>query len=387
MTDSKPPQPGTATTPDEEKGGDDDPDLAKRLLWCKAGQLFPLLRSAKTLSIGSDPDAQICISSPYVSLKHGRLVVTRPRWSTRTVWTMQDLGSKNGTFLAGERLDEFPIPPGTTFLLGAQSNRMLALDDEMHRRYPELVDILGDESEHPVGRADTSTPCDVILAARNNDNVLIVSEPHCEQTRLARIIHAISHLRDREPVERRGSELPTDGEGRKAFKKLAERSTLVLDLGDDDQPLDKATLEGLFRARNRIRVIVLATHEDTAFRALRGRYSPRQRIELRPLAKRPEAIPRLLDHALEEEGSALRAAFLTTENRQALQRAAWPENFASLREVAHWLALIVRHGSAHQAAIALGVTPSVFYRWLRKLGLNKPFAPAMAGAADADPDF
>src|ERR1700753_2429737 len=132
MTGTQPPNetntPGTRTPPDEEKGSDAaDPELATWLVWCETRQLFRLPRAARAISVGSDPDPQICTPSRYVSAKHGRLLRTRSRWSTRDVWTMRDNRSKNGTFLRGERLASFPVTPGTTFLLGARANQLLAL--------------------------------------------------------------------------------------------------------------------------------------------------------------------------------------------------------------------------------------------------------------------
>jgi hypothetical protein len=369
--------PSTVTTPDEDKAGNDDPNLATWLLWCETGQLFRLKRSDKSLSISSNLDTkpQIYIPNRQVSAQHGRLVLTRTLrggW----VWTMRDGGSKNGTFFDGERYDSFPVAPGTMFFLGGLVNRMIALDDEMHRRYPALVDILGDESEHPVeGKSETPRPWEMLLVAGSGSHMLILSEPHCEQAQLARIIHEISPQRDRTLVELRGSELPMDGEGRKALKKLAARSTLVLDLGNDDRPLDRATLEMLFKSRNRIRVIVLAAHEGTAFQALGGLYYPEQRFKLRPLAERRTAIVRLLDHELKQQGSALRVALLTTRNRYGLQSAEWRENFASLRQAARWLAAVFREGSVHKAAISLDMVPSTLWRRLDRLGVDDPLLP------------
>ena len=49
--------------------------------------------------IGRDPEAAIVIDSPDVSRHHARLVVSAD------AVTLEDLGSKNGTFVSGERLN------------------------------------------------------------------------------------------------------------------------------------------------------------------------------------------------------------------------------------------------------------------------------------------
>ena len=60
------------------------------------GELLPL--HAGENIIGRDPEAAIVIDSPDVSRHHARLVVSDD------AVTLEDLGSKNGTFVAGERL-------------------------------------------------------------------------------------------------------------------------------------------------------------------------------------------------------------------------------------------------------------------------------------------
>jgi len=73
----------TATTPSS---------LAVRL----GGELLPL--HAGENIIGRDPKAAIVIDSPDVSRHHARLLVSDD------AVTLEDLGSKNGTFVAGKRL-------------------------------------------------------------------------------------------------------------------------------------------------------------------------------------------------------------------------------------------------------------------------------------------
>ena len=65
--------------------------------------------------LGRDEDVAARIDAPGVSRRHARIVVTDGNA------TLEDLGSKNGTFLKGQRL-EAPalLEDGDTFRLGSQ---------------------------------------------------------------------------------------------------------------------------------------------------------------------------------------------------------------------------------------------------------------------------
>jgi hypothetical protein len=62
------------------------------------GQEF-VLRLGETV-LGRDPAAGVCVDHPSVSRRHARISIEAGR-----AW-LQDLGSRNGTFLNGQRLDE-----------------------------------------------------------------------------------------------------------------------------------------------------------------------------------------------------------------------------------------------------------------------------------------
>ena len=88
--------------------GGDHPVVA-RLSW--NGQSFPL--SAGEYVIGRDPSAAIWIESSAVSRRHAKIVA-----SASSV-TIEDLGSRNGTFLNGRRLDaRAPLASGDEVGIG-----------------------------------------------------------------------------------------------------------------------------------------------------------------------------------------------------------------------------------------------------------------------------
>jgi len=82
------------------------------------GQEFPLVEGPNL--IGRVPECQVQIPSHIVSRQHSRLVVTSDRA------TIEDLGSKNGTYVRG-RLATGPTPlrDGEEILLGHESLRFV----------------------------------------------------------------------------------------------------------------------------------------------------------------------------------------------------------------------------------------------------------------------
>jgi DNA-binding NtrC family response regulator len=64
------------------------------------------------LSVGKAAGNDLVLSDPFVSAHHLRL---EPRGGR---WLVADLGSTNGTFLSGARVERAELPPGATLLLG-----------------------------------------------------------------------------------------------------------------------------------------------------------------------------------------------------------------------------------------------------------------------------
>jgi hypothetical protein len=342
------------------------PDVVTSLLLYDAGTDYPLDPAKDSFVVGSAPDCDIAIESAFVSARHCRLD-RKPSGLEVT-----DQGSKNGTYFEGRRECEFHLRPGKTFVVGALPHRLLALNDEMRTLYPALIDILGEPDAHAI-RSETPSPSDLILAAIGGAHMLIASEPHCEQSRLAGIIHRCSLLRSRPLVE--VEQVPVDREKHlDLIRDKAAQSTLVLDLGDDDVRLPSSFVTAAFSARYQVRVVVLARSYDVAAEALGERYVRQmQPVALRPIASRRAAIDRLLDRMLMERECALRVSAMTPDNQEALRAHRWPDNFASLREAADRLSAITRFGSIHKAALALRIPPATYYHWYSKIvGLSHP---------------
>jgi DNA-binding winged helix-turn-helix (wHTH) protein len=64
--------------------------------------------------VGRDHDCAISVDSPSVSRRHARIVIAAGNA------TIEDLGSKNGTYVNGERVkDVMPVPDGSQMQIGS----------------------------------------------------------------------------------------------------------------------------------------------------------------------------------------------------------------------------------------------------------------------------
>ncbi|UNK70859.1 FHA domain-containing protein [Microbacterium sp. H1-D42] len=87
----------------------------------KVGLEVPL-GTADSMSIGRSSESGLVIRDDYTSSHHARL-------SRRgDIWTLQDLGSTNGTFLDGQRLSDAPVQVaiGTPIKVGATTFELRA---------------------------------------------------------------------------------------------------------------------------------------------------------------------------------------------------------------------------------------------------------------------
>ena len=105
----------TAAARAKEAAEDDGPAIAYRLLW---GRREITLAPGENL-IGRDPDSVVWIDDESVSRRHARISIADG------VASIEDLGSKNGTFVSGRKIrrearlanrDSFRIGPATMTL-------------------------------------------------------------------------------------------------------------------------------------------------------------------------------------------------------------------------------------------------------------------------------
>lgn len=389
MTDPlKTAEPGqTGTTPSDLKVGRvQDPTKIVGLVHFETGTLWPMPLTTRRFTVSSrspgpdeppgPPGSNIVIASKYVSSPHCTL--------TRTSLGLQVAcaGSKNGTYFHGEKVKKpFYLRPGNLFAVAAISHRLIALNGQMFSSYPRLIDILGEQHEHATPSV-TVTPSGFLVIAAGRRHVLITSGEHCEQHVLAQLIHELVPFEGRPSVECRT--VPVDPAAQSEIVHRAVRSTLILNIGDDDTRIPSRFLDAVFSSRNQIRVVMLARGMSVADRALGQTYiGQMQHMWVPELSSRPEMIHRLLDGMFEERGSALRVANMTAQNQAVLQGHSWPEDFASLRQAADLLVAIHKNGTKNAAAQALGMSPSSMYDWWKSMRFSKHL---LASEESAGPD-
>lgn len=355
----------TRTLPEQLQGAFfDGPDIATMLQLYNTDVAFELPRSQRIFTLGSDARSDIAIRDEFVSATH--CLVERRGPGLRVT----DQQSYNGTFFDGRKLAVFDPRPGDTFVVGRI--RLLVLNDEMRAGLAVLGDILGAPDD-----VRSTSACDVVVAAHEGTNILIVGEPGCDQERVAEAIHGMSLRRGRTLVEIAGE--PADRATQRAVLDRASRSTLVLTLDGKTPVMDATFVSMLFDPTYHIRVIVLAPSMAKTRDVLGDDATNTMRLlPVMPLDQRPGSIPRLLDRMLEDRGAPLRFSDFTTPNQQALIAHSWhvqnaPKNLAALRVGAERFPVIAAAPSLRQAAEQLGVSRSSLQGWFSdQLGLSWP---------------
>jgi DNA-binding NtrC family response regulator len=305
--------------------------------------------------IGSRKVAQMVLSDTRVSGLHCEVVMRDGLW-------VQDLGSKNGTFLGGFRIREAEVPPGTTFTVGRTSLRVRAT---------------GELSELPLLEGSTfhgvtvGAPRMRALAARmervagTQSTVLITGETGVGKDRWVQALHSASPRATGPLVVVDCGAVPPGlieseffGHAKGAFTGAtqsmpgafarARGGTLFLDeVGE--LPLDVQTR--LLRALSGGEIrplgggeaflpdvrVVAATHRDLALEVSRGRFREDLyhrlaviTLEIPPLRERLEELPQIAVELLKELGAEA-TSVLTPEVLREFAAYTWPGNVRELR--------------------------------------------------------
>jgi energy-coupling factor transporter ATP-binding protein EcfA2 len=340
--------PKTKTQPDSERDGFyEGPDPITWLHVVGTGLSFKVPRK-KTCTLGASPKNDIVVQTPYMSGHHCTLTRLYDGLSVED-------HSKNGTWVDHRAAKDSPreVRPGGTFV--ADRITFLALNDSMHAAFPTLSDILGWEEGEPFTPAESAwpTPSSVTIWASGTENLLITGPRGCGQERLAETIHAISPMRDKKCLV--VESVPVDRAAQRDLLVQAQKTTVVLVVDAKTKLLDATFASMLFSPSYRIRVLVSAPSFDAALKVLGPKSSVMRRVDLRPLAFRPDQLPRVLDRELEKIGSPLRFDQLTKHNREVLLKNEWRRNLDDVVLAAPKLAEVHRTGKLRQAALALGI--------------------------------
>ncbi len=336
--------------------------------------------------IGAGGDADIIVDDAAVSRRHVALELA-PEGVKVT-----DLGSRNGTFFAGQRIEAATIALGNTITIGSVHVRLDVDAGELDGR------VGGDDSyDDLLGASDAMRRLIALLGQLEGSlvSVLVEGETGTGKELVARAIHRRSSLSrgplvavncaafDRETVKsdlfghKKGA-FTGAVESRKGAFELADGGTLFLDevseLPSDVQPVLLRALETGEITRMgesapiRVKVrVVAASNQDLLAATQQGRFREDLfyrlavvRLQLPPLRERGDDVLLLARHFAREAG----VSELSSDVEQALREYAWPGNARELRNVIH-------------AYAAIGVLPSPLSSSSQAVGsidLERPYS-------------
>jgi DNA-binding NtrC family response regulator len=359
--------------------GDAPSSAPARLRVRERGRERVLSLEGDVLSIGKDASNDLALDDPFVSARHVRLERRRSRWRVR------DLGSTNGTFLAGVRVIDAELPAGAPLAIG-DTELVLELAGEGAPRVATPAAFEGLVSRDPAMQQLFAL---IERVAPSGAAVTILGETGTGKELVARALHQLSDRRDRAfiPVNcsaiaetlieselfghEKGAFSGADRLRKGAFEE-ADGGTIFLDeIGELPLELQPKLLRALelgevkrVGASRPIHVdvrILAATHRDLRAQVRAGKF--REDLYYR-LCVVPVSVPPL--RARRGDVRALAELFLaraaprglalrfTPEALALLERHAWPGNVRQLKNVVQRALLFRGEGLAvGAAAIAL----------------------------------
>ena len=323
--------------------------------------------TAGTCVVGSGQGADLRLAAPTVSRAHVELTLVPEGVAVR------DVGSRNGTFYLGQRVERMILPFGGRLTVGAAT---LAIEVDAEALRAEL-EYAGDSYRGMVGASRPMRRLFAMLARLEGSlaTVLVEGESGVGKELIARALHDGSSVKQGPFVVVNCGAIPRDlvaselfghkkgaftgaAEARRGAFESADGGTLFLDeIGElplEEQPMLLRALEtgdvrpvGGDQARQvRVRVVA-ATNRDLEHEVEEGRFREDLyyrlavvRLDVPPLRDRPEDIEPLARRF----GAAAGVASLPDEVVERLRARPFPGNARELR-------------NAVQAYAALGVLP------------------------------
>jgi len=303
-----------------------------------------VLQQGVVCRIGNAGDCDIVISEPTVSRAHAELTLTPQGIAVR------DLGSRNGTFYLGQRVEKATLSPGATLTLGAV---VVSLESDAAPG-SEQVEYVQDVYQDLFGRSPPMKHLFGLLTRIEGSvtPVLVQGESGTGKEMVARAIHERSTLAGNAFVAVSCGALPRDligselfGDHKGAFE-TAHGGTLFLDeIGE--LPLEFQLMLLRVLETGEVRVIA-ASHHDLEQDVHEGRFREDLfyrlaviRVHVPALRERVDDIEPLAQRFAAEAGLA---RGLDPSVVERLKARPWTGNVRELRNTV-------------QAYVALGVLP------------------------------
>jgi transcriptional regulator with PAS, ATPase and Fis domain len=330
---------------------------------------LPTVLDSRTLRLGRDEQSDVVLSGVEASREHALIRRDGP------LSVLRDLGSRNGTFRNGVRVDHAPLAPGDVLKLGEWVAVVVQLQSERPAHY-DLQPVAAGFHAGPALRAVLEP---VQRAAKSDLSIVVVGETGTGKELVARAIHAWSG-RSGPLIAVNCAALPAAlaeaqlfGHRRGAFTgaehaspghfRAAEGGTLLLDeLTDLPSEVQAKVLrvleqrEVLPLGESRpvpIDVRVVAAAQEPVTRAVAERRFRADlwarldglSVELPPLRARIEDVPLLFQRLLRESLKDAAVPAIEPQLIEALCLYDWPFNVRELRQLAQRL-LVLHAGEA-----------------------------------------
>jgi transcriptional regulator with AAA-type ATPase domain len=344
-------------------------------------------RLSERASRGGERELFIRVPSRSMSSMHARL------YRSGATWMIEDLQSRNGTYLNGARVSVEPVRDGDIVELGrtlfiVRTDLAVPVDSpvdldtaQMGELRPGLASLL------PLEAARVATFCRI---APSDVPVLLLGETGTGKELLARALHDLSERKGRFVAVNCGALSPSLVESQLfghvkgsfsgatgdsvGFIRAADRGTLFLDEIGDLAPLSQAALLRVIEEGEVVPVgsahpvkvdvrIVAATHkpitetsESDRFRSdLLARISG-YRHHLVPLRSRIEDIGLLSAHVMNGLALGTKIHGIAPKAARALLTHAWPMNVRELKQTLKTAALLATNGMIEASALPATLT-------------------------------
>ena len=315
------------------------------------------LREGEPLEVGRDPRAGLRLDVESLSRKHARFLLEKG-----AIW-VEDLGSRNGTLIQGERIDRAALDAGTAVSLGGVVAFVQRLPLGAKKISPDGKAIVTSSATAAMWQevqrvAPTDLPV-LILGETGVGKEVVAGALHEASTRSERPFHAINCGAIPETLLTSvlfGHEKGAFSGASQANKGVFEQADGGTVLLDEVGELSASTQAALLRVIETKRItrlgsqreiqldtrILAATHRDLEQMVERGLF--RQDLLFRlnpfvvrvpPLRERLDELERLAEHFISAASARFRMApkRIAPDAMERLRAYSWPGNLRELRNI------------------------------------------------------